>query len=143
MSDRVRIAMAGCGGMAGAHRQGYQTLWEHGLREFEIMATCDIDEGRAVKMADDVAAFQGRRPTVGFFDTAAESGLLCGISVSMKEQGYAAGKIARGILGGRRPGDFPVRPTSNGRIQLNLVAAERLGIMIPYHIIRNAVVVVK
>ena len=86
---------------------------------------------------------RSRLPTVGFFDTAAQSGLLCGISVSMKEQGYAAGRIAREILAGRPPGDFPVRPTSNGRIQLNLVTAEALGIMIPYRVIRNAVEVVK
>ena len=85
----------------------------------------------------------GRLPTVGFFDTSAEVGLLCGISVSMKEQGYAAGKIARGILAGGRPSDFPVRPTTKGRIQLNLITAETLGILIPYHIIRNAMVVVK
>lgn len=85
----------------------------------------------------------GKLPTVGFFDTAANAGLLCGISVSMKEQGFAAGRIARGILDGRSPADFPVRPTSNGRIQLNLVTAEALGILIPYHIIRNAQVVVK
>ncbi|MBI9085405.1 MAG: hypothetical protein JEZ11_17550 [Desulfobacterales bacterium] len=94
----------------------------------------------------DLVAFlteHSRLPTVGFFDTTARSGLLCGISVSMKEQGYAAGRIARGILAGRLPGDFPVRPTSNGRIQLNLVTAETLGIMIPYQIIRNAVEVVK
>lgn len=64
MSERVRIGMVGCGGMAGAHRKGYQTLWEHGLRTFEVIAACDMDEGRAVKMADDVAAFQGKRPVV-------------------------------------------------------------------------------
>lgn len=64
MNERVRIGMVGCGGMAGAHRKGYQLLWEHGLREFEIIATCDIDEGRAAKMADDVATFQGERPAV-------------------------------------------------------------------------------
>lgn len=62
--ERVQLAMVGCGGIAGAHRKAYQTLWEKGLREFEIAATCDVETGRAEKMADEIEAFQGRRPTV-------------------------------------------------------------------------------
>ena len=62
--DRVQLAMVGCGGIAGAHRKAYQTLWEKGLREFEIVATCDVEPARAEKMADEIAAFQGRRPAV-------------------------------------------------------------------------------
>lgn len=84
-----------------------------------------------------------RLPTVGFFDSAAESGVLCGVSVSMKEQGVAAGRIAKAILGGKRPNDFAVQPTDHGRIQLNLATAERLGIQIPYAIIKRAEVVIR
>jgi len=82
-------------------------------------------------------------PTVGFFDSAAESGVLCAVSVSMKEQGLAAGRIAKAILGGKRPTDFSVQPTDHGRIQLNLATAERLGIHIPYGIIARAEVVIR
>ncbi len=82
-------------------------------------------------------------PTVGFFDSAAESGVLCGVSVSMKEQGLAAGRIAKAILDGKRPPDFTVQPTDHGRIQLNLATAERLGIQIPYAIIKRANVVIR
>lgn len=64
MGDLVSIGMIGCGGMAGAHRQGYETLWKHDIRNFEIVATCDIEESRAIKMADDVEKFQGKRPRV-------------------------------------------------------------------------------
>lgn len=64
MAEAVRLAMVGCGGMAGAHREGYQKLWEAGLREFRITATCDVDEGRAAEMAEKIAAFQGERPAV-------------------------------------------------------------------------------
>ena len=84
-----------------------------------------------------------RLPTVGFFDSAAESGVLCGVSVSMKEQGLAAGRIAKAILAGKRPPDFAVQPTDHGRIQLNLGTAERLGIRIPYGIIARAEVVIR
>nr|WP_321465260.1 ABC transporter substrate binding protein [uncultured Desulfobulbus sp.] len=81
-------------------------------------------------------------PTVGFFDSAAESGVLCAVSVSMREQGEAAGRIAKDLLAGKRPADFAVRPTDQGRIQLNLETAEHLGIQIPYSIIKRAEVVI-
>jgi predicted dehydrogenase len=64
MAEAVRLAMIGCGGMAGAHREGYQKLWEAGLRDFRITATCDVETARAEEMADRVAAFQGERPRV-------------------------------------------------------------------------------
>ena len=64
MSEKVRIGMVGCGRMAVAHRNGYRTLWEHEIRDFEIAATCDIEEAQAANMADEVEAFQGTRPNV-------------------------------------------------------------------------------
>lgn len=82
-------------------------------------------------------------PTVGFYDSAAASGLLCGVSVSMREQGRVAGQIARELLAGKKPVDFAVKPTDHGRIQLNLRTAEHLGIQIPYGVIKRADVVVR
>ncbi len=64
MAEAIRLAMVGCGGMAGSHREGYQKLWEAGLRDFRIAATCDVEKQRAEEMADKVAAFQGERPKV-------------------------------------------------------------------------------
>ena len=82
-------------------------------------------------------------PTVGFFDTSAKIGIMCGICVSMREQGYVAGKIARGILEGKHPNDFTIAPTTNGRIMLNLKTAEALGIKVRYGIIQNAEEVIR
>lgn len=82
-------------------------------------------------------------PTVGFFDSAARAGVLCGISVSMMEQGYEAGRIARAVLEGRSVEDFPMKSTRRGRIQLNLIEAERLGIDLDWKIISKADVVVR
>ena len=64
MAEAVRLAMIGCGGMAGAHREGYQRLWEAGLRDFRIVATCDVEVARAEEMAGKVAEFQGEKPKV-------------------------------------------------------------------------------
>jgi len=64
MSDIMNIALVGCGGMMGAHMRGLKLLWEAGLRDFRIVATCDCDKARAEKMADDIAAWQGTKPNV-------------------------------------------------------------------------------
>lgn len=82
-------------------------------------------------------------PTVGFFDSSATAGVLCGISVSMREQGYAAGELARKILGGRSPESFVVKPTSKGRIQLNLQTADFLNIQLRHSLIKHADVLVR
>jgi ABC-type uncharacterized transport system substrate-binding protein len=98
-----------------------------------------VPEEELVRMINE----QYGLPTVGFFDSAAESGVLCGVSVSMKEQGRAVGQIARELLAGKTPADFAVRPTDHGRIQLNLRTAERLGVRVPYGVIKRAEVVVR
>ncbi len=82
-------------------------------------------------------------PTVGFFDSSAQSGILCGISVSMKEQGYAAGELAKEVLSGKSPASLDVRPTSKGRIQLNLATAEYLKINLKHSVIKRADVLVR
>jgi len=98
-----------------------------------------VSEGKLI----DILTMEGKLPTVGFFDTAATAGVLCAISVSMKEQGYMAGQMARAILEGKTPSDFSIEPTQRGRIQLNLKTAEKLGIDIEWNIISKADVVVK
>lgn len=63
--ESIGIALIGCGGMMGAHvRHGFQALWEKGFRPFRIVACVDVNETAAQKLADDIAAWQERRPTV-------------------------------------------------------------------------------
>jgi predicted dehydrogenase len=61
-SGPVRLAILGCGGMAGAHAKGLETLWKAERRAFEVVAACDVDRDRAETMAAQVAQFQGKRP---------------------------------------------------------------------------------
>ena len=42
MAERIKMGLVGCGGMSGAHMKGYEELWSKGLRDFEIVAACDI-----------------------------------------------------------------------------------------------------
>jgi len=64
MRDKVRIGIIGCGGMAGAHKDGFKVLWEKGYTDFEIVACCDIDLKKAEALAQAFAAFQGTSPQV-------------------------------------------------------------------------------
>ncbi len=63
--DEVGVALVGCGGMMGAHVQrGFRALWGKGFRSFQIVACVDVNESNAHQIADRVAAWQERRPTV-------------------------------------------------------------------------------
>lgn len=64
MSDTVRLALVGCGGIAKAHRQGYKALLAAGCREFTVTACCDVVPERAEAAAAEIAAFQGSTPRV-------------------------------------------------------------------------------
>ena len=65
MAEKVRIAIAGCGGISHAHLRGYKLLRETGVEDFCITAACDVDKGRAERVAEVAQEFQGGdRPAV-------------------------------------------------------------------------------
>ena len=64
MSDTIKLALVGCGGMMGAHSRGMERLWPHGIRPFQVVATCDVMRESAEKMAAHVASYQGEKPAV-------------------------------------------------------------------------------
>ena len=64
MADVVTTGLVGCGGIAGAHVKGLRKLWEAERRSFRFIAACDVEAARAEKRADEIAEFQGSRPTV-------------------------------------------------------------------------------
>ena len=76
MSENLRIAVVGCGGISYAHLWGYEALKKEGLDDFTITAACDVDEARARKFADDAAKFQDGKAPECFTDV--ESMLAAG-----------------------------------------------------------------
>ena len=65
MSEKARIAIAGCGAIGRVHLMGYKILLENGIDTFRITATCDVDRDRAERAADAGQRFQGGvRPAV-------------------------------------------------------------------------------
>lgn len=63
MAEKVRLAIVGCGGIAGAHLMGYEALVQRGCDGFKIVATCDTNGVNAEKFADKIQGFTGKRPT--------------------------------------------------------------------------------
>ncbi|NOY81777.1 MAG: Gfo/Idh/MocA family oxidoreductase [Kiritimatiellaeota bacterium] len=64
MSDPVRLALVGCGGISGSHVAGYRSLYENGCREFRVTACCDPIRQRAEERARAIAQFQDRKPEI-------------------------------------------------------------------------------
>jgi ABC-type uncharacterized transport system substrate-binding protein len=72
-----------------------------------------------------------RLPEVSFWIDRIHFGVLGSVTVSEREQGIAAGKLARAILvDGVKPAALPVEPTVKGRPAINLARARGLGITV-------------
>ncbi|HTI99197.1 MAG TPA: ABC transporter substrate binding protein [Dongiaceae bacterium] len=83
-----------------------------------------------------------KKPAVGFLEFTIRDGLLCGIAESPEEHGHEAGLMAKGILAGKTAKDFPLIQAKKGTVILNLVAAQKSGIEIPFDIIQSADLVI-
>lgn len=64
MSERIRLAIVGCGGMGHRHLRGLQELAVHGLLEMELTAACDPVTANAESLAREAEAIFGYRPEV-------------------------------------------------------------------------------
>mgnify|MGYP005836538403 CR=1 FL=1 len=62
MKDQIRLAMVGCGGIAGAHLNGYENLVKAGYDRFRFEAVVDPREANAQQLQDRIEAMTGHRP---------------------------------------------------------------------------------
>jgi ABC-type uncharacterized transport system substrate-binding protein len=68
-------------------------------------------------------------PDLSFWAVRVNYGTLCSVTVSAREQGLAAGQIARAILvDGKSPSAFPAHPTFKGAPVISLARATALGL---------------
>jgi hypothetical protein len=68
-------------------------------------------------------------PDLGLWVDRMHFGTLCGVTVSEREQGLAAGRLARAILvEGKSPSSLDMQPTVKGLPVLSLARARKLGI---------------
>jgi len=64
MTDKIRLAIVGCGGMGHRHLRGLRELAEHDLLELELVAACDPVTDNAASLAQEAADLLGAAPTV-------------------------------------------------------------------------------
>jgi len=64
MTNGVKLALVGCGGISRAHVKGYADLYARGCRDFEVVACCDVRAENAEVRAGEIAEFQGVEPQV-------------------------------------------------------------------------------
>ena len=62
----IKLALVGCGGIAGAHVDALAELWGNSIRPFRIVAVCDVVKERAAERAAQIAQFQknNKKPAV-------------------------------------------------------------------------------
>ena len=62
MAEKVKLAIVGCGGIAGAHLTGYENLLKAGYDKFDITAVCDTNPANTKRFVERLAA-SGMNPT--------------------------------------------------------------------------------
>lgn len=101
-------------------------------------------DGRNVPYQDVLrwTAENSTLPDFSFWIDRIHYGTLLAVTVSEREQGYAAGRIARAILlEGKAPAQFKMVPTVKGLPVISLARAERLGLRIKSGVLLSAEVV--
>lgn len=64
MTERVPIALIGCGGMGRRHLRGIALLASSAHANIELVAVCDLNQDNANFLADEASGLLGRRPRV-------------------------------------------------------------------------------
>jgi predicted dehydrogenase len=64
MSERVKLALVGCGGMGRRHLRGLAELAGSSQANLELVAVSDLNEDNANFLADEAAQLLGSRPAV-------------------------------------------------------------------------------
>ena len=83
-----------------------------------------------------------RLPDFAFWIDRVYYGTLCAVTVSEKEQGLAAGRLARAILTeGKKPSSLAMEPTRKGVPVISLARARKLGIPLDSSVLLSAEVI--
>jgi ABC-type uncharacterized transport system substrate-binding protein len=87
-------------------------------------------------------AENSRLPDLSFWLDRVKYGTLASVTVSEREQGLAAGRLARAILvEGKAPASLPMRPTTRGQPVVSLARARRLGLQVRSSVLLSSEVV--
>lgn len=88
------------------------------------------------------ASENGTLPDTSFWIDRVHFGVLASMTISEREQGLAAGRLARAILlDGQSPASLPIKPTVRGHPAINLARAKQLGISVTSTVLLSSEVV--
>jgi ABC-type uncharacterized transport system substrate-binding protein len=80
-----------------------------------------------------------RLPDLAFWEDRVQLGTLVAVTVSPRQHGLAAGRIARGILvEGRTPASYGFKPDVKGVPMISLARAKRLGLKVKSSVLLSA-----
>ena len=79
-----------------------------------------------------------RKPIVGLWPFSAHDGALCAVVVDPKEHGKVAALMAKQILAGKKAADLPMVKNKDGFVIINMAAAAKLGIEVPFEVMLSA-----
>lgn len=83
-------------------------------------------------------------PDLSFWVDRVHHGTLVAVTVSEREQGLAAGRLARQILvDGKSPRDLAIQPTTKGMPVISLARANKLGIRVHSDLLLSAEVITR
>jgi ABC-type uncharacterized transport system substrate-binding protein len=89
-------------------------------------------------------AENSKLPDLSFWAVRVDNGTLCSVTVSAREQGIAAGNMARAILvEGKSPSAFQMQPTVKGAPVISLARANALGIKLKSGLLLSSQIVTK
>lgn len=89
-------------------------------------------------------AQHSRLPDISFWIDRVHHGTLASVTVSEREQGLAAGRLARAILvDGVAPNSLPIQPTLKGHPAINLARAHFLGLKVNASLLLSAEVMTR
>ncbi|WP_313951833.1 ABC transporter substrate binding protein, partial [Accumulibacter sp.] len=101
-------------------------------------------DGKNVRYQDvqKWASQNGTLPDTSFWIDRVHFGVLASMTISEREQGLAAGRLARAILvEGKSPASLPIKPTVKGHPAINLARAKQLGMVIKSTVLLSSEVV--
>lgn len=111
------------------------TAWQDKVDAVALVGIFNFkdDAGKNVPYQDVLkwTAENSKLPDLSFWLDRVQFGTLCSVTVSEREQGTAAGKLARAILvDGKAPNTLPMQPTTKGSPVVSMARARKLGLKI-------------
>ncbi len=79
-----------------------------------------------------------RKPVVGLWRFGVDDGAVGAVVVDPKEHGKVAGLMARQIHAGKKAAEMPLVTNREGFVIINIAAAGRLGIEVPFEVLLSA-----